>query len=189
MAKLAFEQIEDAKEIVWDTWQDLQTYEEPTAVELELIREVGAVHDQLVGLSRRVEELATSYLNTVKKIESARDFLQENAGYTPAEKDVATTLESALGILQTLAKPADEGSSAVEEEELPCWVIGEDDKVYVMTPEDNPWGFEISDGENTWVGGFELGSWERIEEDDPRITQEHRDAMEWLFDEPPSPDH
>lgn len=193
MGKLVFEQIEDAKEIVWDTWQELQTYEEPTAVELELIREVGDVHDQLIVLGRRVKALSTSYLHAIKKIESASTFLANNAGYTLAEKDVAAALDSALTILRTLAESADSTESNDKSEVTisRCWVIGSDGNVYVQEPEDNQWGFSLADGESTWAGGLipGLSSWETVEEDDVRITQEHRDAMEWLFDEPPSPDH
>lgn len=63
------------------------------------------------------------------------------------------------------------------------WVITSADEVLVQYPDDNPWCFTLSDGDNSWAGGPDGLTWTRIADDDPRITPEHREAMGWLFDE------
>lgn len=63
------------------------------------------------------------------------------------------------------------------------WVITEGGTILVQVPDaTSEWGFYLADDEQTWDGGFGVaGEWVPIPRDDPRITQEDRDAMEWML--------
>ena len=59
------------------------------------------------------------------------------------------------------------------------WAQGE---VYLQLPADNQWGFVIADDDQTW--DFPpFGEWEAIDDDDPRITPERREMLQWILDE------
>jgi hypothetical protein len=65
------------------------------------------------------------------------------------------------------------------------WVITDNGTILIQRPANNQWGFELASDDQTWPGGFGIAqSWEAIPDDDPRITDEDRDTLQWLFDEP-----
>lgn len=58
--------------------------------------------------------------------------------------------------------------------------------IYVQLPNESQWGFCLADDDSTWDGGFGLlengGKWELMDDNDPRITPEVRDRLEWLLE-------
>lgn len=64
------------------------------------------------------------------------------------------------------------------------YVITGDGTILVQVPNDNQWGFMLCDDDQTWDGGFGVASeWEPIANDDPRITDEDRERLQWILDE------
>lgn len=63
-----------------------------------------------------------------------------------------------------------------------CYVVTDQGGILVQLPDDNQWGFVLCDEDQSWPGGFGIASsWERIADDDPRITDQDREDLEWLF--------
>ena len=58
--------------------------------------------------------------------------------------------------------------------------------IYVQIPDDNRWGFAICDDDMSWsyhnTSGMP-GEWTAIEDDDPRITDERREQLQWILDD------
>lgn len=63
------------------------------------------------------------------------------------------------------------------------YVITPEGDVYLQLPADNaPRGFVIADEDQAWdIPPFK--SWEAIAEDDPRITEDDRERLQWILDE------
>ena len=63
------------------------------------------------------------------------------------------------------------------------YVVTDTGTILVQLPADNAWGFVLADDDQSWPGGFgAAGSWEAIAGDDPRITDDDRARLSWLFD-------
>lgn len=65
----------------------------------------------------------------------------------------------------------------------PGYVILENGTILVQIPADNQWGFSLADEDQAWAGGIGLGVWRLLADDDPRITDDIRDALQWILDE------
>jgi hypothetical protein len=71
-------------------------------------------------------------------------------------------------------------------ESIPAsYVLTADGTVLVQVPNPNSrWGFYLADDDQSWDGGLGVASeWERIEDDDPRITEEDRERLEMILEE------
>ena len=68
-------------------------------------------------------------------------------------------------------------------DQLAAYVITSDGNIYVQATADNQWGFAIYDDDQTWPGGFGIGEWELMANDDPRITDADRERLQWIIDE------
>lgn len=62
------------------------------------------------------------------------------------------------------------------------YVICENGLILVQTPDDNQWGFTIHSDDQSWPGGFSIGSWTAIRDDDPRISDLDRESLGWIID-------
>jgi len=64
------------------------------------------------------------------------------------------------------------------------FVLHEKAGILLQLPAENQHGFILADDDQTWPGGFGLGnaSWECLANDDPRITDEDRERLEWMLD-------
>lgn len=67
----------------------------------------------------------------------------------------------------------------------PCYVITDHDQILVQLPDTNKWGFTLVNEDQTWPGGWGIDRWERLSDDDPRIRDEDRKRLQWIFDELP----
>lgn len=57
-------------------------------------------------------------------------------------------------------------------------------KVYVLLPEDNPWGFTILDDHVYYPGGHGIEApWIILRDDDPRVRDEDRARLAWALSE------
>ena len=62
------------------------------------------------------------------------------------------------------------------------YVITEEGLVLVQDPDvSDPHGFYLTDGEQSWSGGFGVTKWTAIAADDPRVTDQDRDEMDWAL--------
>ena len=51
----------------------------------------------------------------------------------------------------------------------------------VQLPADNQWGFDLTDGEQSWPGGLGVATnWEAV--DAAEVPEEVRAELDWLFD-------
>lgn len=64
------------------------------------------------------------------------------------------------------------------------YVITQNGTILIQRPADNQWGFELCDDDQVFPGGFGLGSWTLLADDDPLITPEVRERLSWLDDRP-----
>lgn len=58
--------------------------------------------------------------------------------------------------------------------------------IMVQTPADSRWGFELSDGDRSYTDTATtegVTSWDAITDDDPRITDEDRERLQWIIDD------
>lgn len=64
------------------------------------------------------------------------------------------------------------------------YVIDNHGNILVQIPDDNQWGFSLCDGESTQPGGFGFSAkeWTLLSDDDPRITDEVRESLQWILD-------
>lgn len=63
------------------------------------------------------------------------------------------------------------------------YVITDCGSIYVQVPSDNQWGFSIDDDDQSFPGGFDLGSdWNLLADDDPRITAADRERLGWILE-------
>lgn len=68
------------------------------------------------------------------------------------------------------------------------YVITTDGTILVQTPnQDSQWGFSLASDDQSWDGGFGIGEWELIEDDDKRITDDERENLGWILDEARNP--
>jgi hypothetical protein len=65
----------------------------------------------------------------------------------------------------------------------PGYVIASTGSVLVIVPARNSHGFLIRDDVRSWPGGVGLTSWRSINADDPALTQEIREQLEWIIDQ------
>ena len=106
--------------------------------------------------------------------------IRVRATFSAREKSIVSQLETVRGVL-----------AEIQEESKPArarWLRAiANGTVLVWYPDDNVWGFSLSDGENSWAGGGDSpassAGWTWLEEDDPSITPEQHAAMDWLFNE------
>jgi hypothetical protein len=63
------------------------------------------------------------------------------------------------------------------------YVVDKNNNVFVQIPSDNQWGFAIASDDQTWDGGIGIGEWTLIADDDPRITDDIRESLQWILDE------
>jgi len=63
------------------------------------------------------------------------------------------------------------------------YVITDGGQVLVQGPAANDLGFSLFDGWKSWPAGKGIDYWERVSDDDPRITDAHRADMGWLLEE------
>jgi hypothetical protein len=63
------------------------------------------------------------------------------------------------------------------------YVIDKNDNIFVQIPSDNQFGFSIASDDQTWEGGIGLGEWMLLENDDPRITEDVKESLQWIIDE------
>ncbi|MGE4195973.1 MAG: hypothetical protein AB7G11_02470 [Phycisphaerales bacterium] len=69
---------------------------------------------------------------------------------------------------------------------IPCgYILTESGDIYVQVPNpESRWGFYLADDDQSWDGGIGLASsWELLDEDDPRITDDDRERLEWILEE------
>ena len=65
------------------------------------------------------------------------------------------------------------------------YVVADNGNVYVQVPDDSQWGFSVASDDQSWPGGIGLGvsNWELVADDDPRVTDEDRERLQWILDE------
>ena len=68
-------------------------------------------------------------------------------------------------------------------DQLAAYVITASGNIYLQITADNQYGFSICSEDQTWPGGFGLGEWTLIDNDDPRITDADRERIQWIIDE------
>lgn len=62
------------------------------------------------------------------------------------------------------------------------YVITNDDQILVQIVDDNRWGFSLTSDDQTWPGGIGVASsWEIISPNDPRITEQDHEDLDWLL--------
>lgn len=65
------------------------------------------------------------------------------------------------------------------------YVITESGMILLSLPENhwyNKHGYELCDDDQSWPGGIGIASWEPIGDNDPRITPEIRERLQWILD-------
>lgn len=56
--------------------------------------------------------------------------------------------------------------------------------IFVYAPDrESRWGFALYDDDQTFDGGFGCGEWEFAAPDDPRITAEDHDRLDWVLEQ------
>jgi hypothetical protein len=64
------------------------------------------------------------------------------------------------------------------------YVLTDKGDILVQVPEDNQHGFSLCSDDQTWPGGFGIAqSWEALKDDDPRITADDHENMDWILDQ------
>jgi len=65
------------------------------------------------------------------------------------------------------------------------FVITEDKKILVQVSDKNcQFGFYLCDGDQAWPGGFGISNeWTAISKDDPKITKEDHDRLDWILEQ------
>jgi hypothetical protein len=64
----------------------------------------------------------------------------------------------------------------------PGYVVSDSGAILIIVPDITPSGFSLADENKVYENGEGISGWQRIENDDHRITEELRDTMEWLRD-------
>lgn len=54
-------------------------------------------------------------------------------------------------------------------------------QIMLQVADDNEWGFSIQDDDQTYPGGLDVGEWELLADDDPRITPADRERLAWIL--------
>lgn len=63
------------------------------------------------------------------------------------------------------------------------YVVTDTGSILVQHPDENQWGFSLCDDEQSWPGGIGVaGEWTAIAPDDPRITDDDRERLQWMLD-------
>lgn len=69
------------------------------------------------------------------------------------------------------------------------FVITDRGNVLVQLPADNEWGFSLHSDDQEWPGGLGIADeWGGVDASDPRITDDEREELFWLLDEPDNSD-
>lgn len=65
------------------------------------------------------------------------------------------------------------------------YVITEDGSILLQIPcESSRWGFYLCDEDESWDGGLGVASdWEALKFDDPRITPEDHERLDWCLED------
>lgn len=63
------------------------------------------------------------------------------------------------------------------------YVVTDDGRILVQGPGSNGLALLLSDGWRSWPQARGIDLWWPIEDDDPRITERHREDMGWLVEE------
>ncbi len=61
------------------------------------------------------------------------------------------------------------------------YVKTNDGSYYVQTPEDNQWGFSLHSDDQSWPGGFGLGEWELVDEND--VPEPVKEELGFILEE------
>lgn len=136
-------------------WPDGQ---EPHEVDCELVEDAKSTYENCDTQEYRiVNENGWMYEAQAKKLKDGRwAYVDEDSGYKILDSIDDSTLLY-VG-----------------------YVKDETGSVFVQVWDDNEWGFSICDDDQTWAGGFGLGSnWWPIDESD--VSEEDKDRLSWLL--------
>jgi hypothetical protein len=93
---------------------------------------------------------------------------------------MTTIMSDAVGRMTEVATSELEVIEMERDETYCGYVVTEGGTVLLQVPCDNNWGFVLCDDDQEWPGGFGVASrWEAIADDDPRVTPEIRDRLQF----------
>lgn len=65
------------------------------------------------------------------------------------------------------------------------FVLHSNGQIFIQKADDSRFGFSLHDDDQSWEGGIGLGNgtWELLDDTDPRITDEIRERLGWILED------